>query len=185
MIVDIPEEHADDLTQWAQERRGNAKPWYLTTGRYGTFHNGQEMPSLQFYIKMQVARTAPGMLFPNTNQLEPSVWQDMAQAAADSSEWMNEGYLDDADLPNLMRAIAPALRPRPPIALEDATAKTNYLRTDRRMQDLPRWDNLSPSQQALIDEAFTQSNSEWQQQARLNSLTQDILATQLRAATHA
>lgn len=175
-VVTINPENLDDLTRWVTDRNGTVQPYDLIRGAYGSLRKGQEMPSLNFYLQMQVARTNPSLRCPGNTESHPRVWDEIAALATDSYEWMHEGYFDPTDLPDILEALEPALQPRDSIAMEEAEAKVGYLRTDRRMENLPDWEHMNNSQKALIIEAFNASAPEWQHQARLNSYHQEVLA---------
>ena len=169
-----------ELTTWVNNHSGTLRKWDLVQGNHGRTNIDAQHPSLERYLKLQVAADNPKMACPKISQMGEATVHTLLQAAVDSYEWMYEGHFDSIDLPEVMGIIASDLRPRLMAEPTDVRERVRYLRDNPATQDLPDWESMTPTQRALIDEAFDASTTEWETQSRLNSNVQDALSKHLR-----
>ena len=177
-IVDIPEEHLADLTAWVQNHRGSIKEWDLVLGKHGHLYLNGYQPSLDLYLRMQVAAQRPEMRCPAVLSMPVHIRRELFQMGADSYDWMNEGLFDEIDLPEIMRIIADVLQIRRETALDDQDERVQYIRSLNGNENLPDWKDMSQAQRALIQEAFV--GVQWETRRRLDSFVTDKLTQHLR-----
>ena len=179
-IVTIPEDNLEELTTWVNNHGGTLRKWDLIQGNYGRTTSAAQHPSLERYLKLQVAADNPEMACPKISEMDEATVHTLLQAAVDSYEWMYEGHFDSIDLPEVMTIIAANLRPRVMVEPADVREQVRYLREHPATQDMPDWESMTPKQKALVSEAFQDSATEWETQSRLNSNVQDALSKHLR-----
>ena len=179
-IVEIEQEHLETITREIHNKGGQIQPWNLTLGKFGHLKGEGDKKSLNLYMRLAVASNNPEMRCPHTEEMPGEVTLELLKLGADSYEWMNEGYLDHIDLTEAMRIVEDELIPRTEIGMDNADAKVRYLKQDSPSLDLPDWDEMTQAQKSLLQEAFSECRSEWQQEGRLNSHVLDLLKYQLR-----
>ena len=179
-IVTIPKDNLEELTTWVNNHGGTLRKWDLIQGNHGRTNVDTQHPSLERYLKLQVAADNPEMACPKISEMDEATVHTLLQAAVDSYEWMYEGHFDSIDLPEVMTIIAANLRPRVMVEPADVREQVRYLRENPATQDMPDWESMTPIQKALVSEAFQDSATEWDTQSRLNSNVQDALSKHLR-----
>lgn len=179
-IVDIDPEHANELSNWVNDHDGSVRPWNLVHGDYGVLYTDADQPSLNQYLRFEVAVQNPDKHCPTVAEMNPAIAHHLLEIAVNSYEWMHEGHFDEVDLPRVMEAISEALVPREPVEIPDREILVAQL-SHRCTNALPDWAGLNPAQRAVISEAVLTS-TEWANERRLDSYTEYQVVRALQAA---
>lgn len=168
LIVTIPAGKRAELQEWLDANGGTYRPWNRVIGNHGVLYSDAAPPSLNEYLRLEVAARTPGRKCPQIGDMPAQIAHEVLHIAANSYEWSHESHLDPSDLNHTLNLIEPTLEPRGNVQIADGHAKLEYLKTLPVGRGLPGWENLNDRQIAIIDEAFGNS-TEWQTEGRLSN----------------
>ena len=178
-IVTIEPEHLAELQEWVGNRHGTIEPDNKIKGTYGTIDRNAEARELIRYVRMEVAQRQPQMRCPPVSDMPQDILDDLFRMAADSYDWIHESHFDDIDLPYILEVVQPALQPRSSMAPPDADAKLRHLTQFWKNDNAGQWATCTPTQQALIQEAF-EGSKQWQSSMLLEEDIRQQLIDRLR-----
>ena len=177
--VTIPEARLEDLRRYVSGKGGRTTRRNVIQGKHGSIDPGAELPSLDEYLRLNVAAAHPGQQIPPTDWMPEEVRYELLQAAADSYDWIYEGKFDEIDLSHVLEILGPTLETKSYQQSEDAEALVQSLRKAAMLQDLPRWEHMPDSERFPVMEAV-QMDPHWAQGYNPNSYVHDMLLNVLR-----
>ena len=141
-------------------------------GQYGQQYMNLENPQLLEQFRSHLVNHIPDQECPSWNQLPENARRDMLQTAANSYSWMNEGYFEEEEIPDLINATREYLVPRTNLIPPKADQLMDYL--SEHNVHLGPWDQVSTNLQLLVTDVAVNSR-EWQEKTRLTYSQVDIV----------